>query len=124
MVHRYRHQLIAVGSLAAGALATWILAATGTDGYFFRSLLYPWTFAAVLIAGVVLGVFVPVKTAVAALVPFTAPQPVLAVWQGVSPRTTDTPGLWAVGFAASSVLLVFAVGCIAIGVCVRLMFRR
>ncbi|MBB4706096.1 hypothetical protein [Sphaerisporangium siamense] len=116
--------MIAVVSLAAGALSTWILAATGTDGYFFRSLLYPWMFAAVLITGVVLGVFVPVKTAVAALVPFVAPQPVLAVWQGVSPRTADTPGLWAVGFVASSVLLVFAVGCVAIGVCVRLMFRR
>ncbi|WP_114032766.1 hypothetical protein [Sphaerisporangium album] len=124
MVHRYRLQMIAVASFLAGAFFTWILASTGTDGYFFRSLLYPWMYAVVLIGGLVLGVTVSVKSAVATLVPFAVPQPLTALWQGVGPRPETGGGLWVVGFVSSTVLLVFAVGCIAIGVCVRLMFRR
>ncbi|MEU9890277.1 hypothetical protein [Sphaerisporangium sp. NPDC051011] len=115
--------MIAVVSFLAGAIVTWILASTGTDGYFFRSLLYPWTYAVVLIGGLVLGVTVTVKSAVATLVPFAVPQPLAALWQGIGPRP-ETGGLWVVGFVSSTILLVFAVGCIAIGVCVRLMFRR
>ncbi|GGK77705.1 hypothetical protein Sme01_43650 [Sphaerisporangium melleum] len=111
-------------SLACGVLVTWMLAATGTDGDFFRSLLYPWTCAAVLLAGVILGAAVPVRTALALLVPFSLPQPLLALWQGMNPRPDGDSGLWAVGFTVSALLLVFSVGCVAIGVCVRLMFRR
>ncbi|MEU8265968.1 hypothetical protein AB0B89_02280 [Sphaerisporangium sp. NPDC049002] len=123
MVQRHRHQLIAVIAFVAGAISTWMLSATGTDGDFFRSLMYPWLCAAVLLGGVVLGVFASVRSAVAILVPFAAPQPLLAVWQGVVPRP-EPDSMWAVGFVVSTILLIFAVGCIAIGVCVRLMFRR
>ncbi|MFC4590472.1 hypothetical protein [Sphaerisporangium corydalis] len=125
MVQRHRHQLIAVVSFLAGVGATWILSATGTDGDFFRSLLYPWMCAAFLLAGLVLGVTVSVRGAVATLVPLAVPQQLLAVWQGVTtPADAEEGGLWVVGFAASTILLVFAVGCIAIGICIRLMFRR
>ncbi len=123
MVHRHRHQLIALISLVAGALSTWMLSATGTDGDFFRSLMYPWLCAAVLLGGVVLGVFVSVRSAVAILVPFAAPQPLVALWEGMSPGPEGN-GLWVLGFVTSTVLMVFSIGCVAIGVCVRLMFRR
>ncbi|MDH2423832.1 hypothetical protein [Sphaerisporangium sp. TRM90804] len=130
MVHRHRHHLLALASFAVGAVFTWMLSATGTDGLYFRSGLYPWSCAALLIGGLVLGVTVSVKSAVAALVPFAVPQPLLAMWRGWhSPVTPPEPGrtigeLWGVAFAVSTVLLVFAVGCVAIGICVRLMFRR
>ncbi|MEO3808919.1 hypothetical protein ABGB17_07935 [Sphaerisporangium sp. B11E5] len=123
MTHRYRHRLLAACSFAVGALVTWVLTATGTDGEFFRSLLYPWLFAAVLLGGVLLGVTVSVRTAVATLVPFAIPQALLAGWRGADPAP-DSGGLWLVGLAVSCVLLLFAVGAIAVGVCVRLMFRR
>lgn len=123
MVHRHRHQLIALISLVAGALSTWMLSATGTDGDFFRSLMYPWLCAAVLLGGVVLGVFVSVRSAVAILVPFAAPQPLVALWEGMGPGPEGN-GLWVLGFVTSTVLMVFSIGCVAIGVCVRLMFRR
>jgi hypothetical protein len=119
VVHRHRHRLIAVASFVAGAVVTWMLSATGTDGDFYRSLLYPWMYAAVLFGGVILGVTVSVRSAVAALVPFTVPQLLLAIWQG-----QHEAALWVVGFVASAALLVFAIGSIAIGVCIRLMFRR
>lgn len=123
MTHRYRHRLLATCSFAAGILVTWVLTVTGTDGEFFRSLLYPWMFAAVLLGGVILGVTATVRTAVAALVPFAVPPALLAVWRGADP-TPDSGGLWLVGLAVSCMLLLFAVGAIAVGVCVRLMFRR
>jgi hypothetical protein len=123
VVQRHRHQLIALTSFLAGAIATWMLSVTGTDGDFFRSLLYPWMCAALLLGGLILGVTVPVRSALATLVPFAIPQPLLAMWQGATPHP-DASGLWVVGFVASTILLVFAVGCIAIGICVRLMFRR
>ncbi|WP_214414889.1 hypothetical protein [Sphaerisporangium fuscum] len=123
MVQRHRHQLIAVVSLVVGALSTWVLAATGTDGDFFRSLGYPWVCAAILLGGLVLGVLTSVKGAVATLVPFTAPQPVVALWQGMHADPGGS-GLWVLGFAVSTLLMVFSVGCVAIGVTVRLMFRR
>ncbi|GAA3841991.1 hypothetical protein GCM10022226_75700 [Sphaerisporangium flaviroseum] len=123
MVHRHRHQLIAVISLVAGAISTWVLSVSGTDGDFFRSLMYPWMCAAVLLGGVVLGVAVSVRSAVAVLVPFSVPQPLVAIWDGVTPHP-DGNGLWALGFVTSMVLMVFSIGCIAIGVCIRLMFRR
>lgn len=123
MVHRHRHQLIAVISLVVGAVSTWMLSATGTDGDFFRSLMYPWMCAGVLLSGVILGVALSVRSAVAVLVPFSAPQPLVALWQGVTPHP-DGDGLWVLGFVTSTVLMVFSIGCIAIGVCVRLMFRR
>ncbi|MFC4535141.1 hypothetical protein [Sphaerisporangium dianthi] len=103
---------------------TWMLTATGTDGDFFRSLLYPWTCAGVLLLGLVLGAVVPVRSAVAVLVPFSIPQPLLAVWDGMTPHPDGEGGMWALGFVISTLLLVFSVGCVAIGVCVRLMFRR
>ncbi|WP_424529081.1 hypothetical protein ACOZ38_05600 [Sphaerisporangium viridialbum] len=115
--------MIALISLVAGALSTWMLSATGTDGDFFRSLMYPWLCAAVLLGGVVLGVFVSVRSAVAILVPFAAPQPLVALWAGMSPGPEGN-GLWVLGFVTSTVLMVFSIGCVAIGVCVRLMFRR
>ncbi|GAA1278560.1 hypothetical protein GCM10009677_36080 [Sphaerisporangium rubeum] len=123
MTHRYRHRLLATCSFAAGALVTWVLTVTGTDGEFFRSLLYPWMFAAVLLGGVILGMAATVRTAVAALVPFAVPPALLAVWRGADPAP-DAGGLWLVGLAVSCMLLLFAVGAIAVGVCVRLMFRR
>ncbi|WP_405144587.1 hypothetical protein OG589_42480 [Sphaerisporangium sp. NBC_01403] len=115
--------MIALISLVAGALSTWMLSATGTDGDFFRSLMYPWLCAAVLLGGVVLGVFVSVRSAVAILVPFAAPQPLVALWEGMGPGPEGN-GLWVLGFVTSTVLMVFSIGCVAIGVCVRLMFRR
>ncbi|MEV7967758.1 hypothetical protein AB0O34_17485 [Sphaerisporangium sp. NPDC088356] len=123
MVHRHRHQLIAVISFVAGAISTWMLSLTGTDGDFFRSLMYPWLCAAVLLGGVVLGVFVSARSAVAILVPFAAPQPLVAVWEGVT-SPPEGNGLWVLGFVTSTVLMVFSIGCMAIGICVRLMFRR
>ncbi|MFC6086951.1 hypothetical protein [Sphaerisporangium aureirubrum] len=123
MTHRHRHRLLAACSFAAGALVTWMLSATGTDGEFFRSLLYPWLFAAVLLGGVILGVTASVRTAVAALVPFAVPQALLSGWRGAVPAP-EAGGMWLVGLAVSCVLLLFAVGSIAVGICVRLMFRR
>jgi hypothetical protein len=123
VVQRHRHRLIALISLVAGALFTWLLAATGTDGDFFRSLMYPWMCAAVLLGGVVLGVTVTVRGAVMTVVPFSVSQPLLALWQGLH-GGPDGDDLWVVGFVVSTLLLVFSVGCIAIGVTIRLMFRR
>jgi hypothetical protein len=123
VTHRNRHRLLAVCAFGAGALMTWMLSATGTDGEFFRSLLYPWLFAAVLLGGVILGVTASVRTAVATLVPFAMPQALLSGWRGADPAP-DSGGLWLIGLAISCVLLLFAVGSIAVGVCVRLMFRR
>ncbi|MGW4643039.1 hypothetical protein ACWEN6_31285 [Sphaerisporangium sp. NPDC004334] len=124
MVVRRRHQVMAVISLAGGVALTWTLAATGTDGDFFRSLLYPWTCAGVLLVAVILGAVVRVGSALAVLVPFSLPQPLLAVWDGMTPRPDGEGGLWVLGFTVSTLLLVFSVGCVAIGVCIRLMFRR
>lgn len=124
MIQRHRHRLIAVASFVAGTISTWTLAAHGTDGDFFRSLMYPWLCAAILLGGLILGVTVSVKGAVAVLVPFSAPQPLAAIWDGVTPGPDGDGSLWALGFVTSTVLMVFSIGCIAIGVCVRLMFRR
>jgi hypothetical protein len=123
VVQRHRHQLIALISLVAGAISTWVLSVTGTDGDFFRSLMYPWMCAAVLLGGVALGVAVSVRSAVAVLVPFSAPQPLVAIWDGVTPHPEGN-GLWVLGFVTSTVLMVFSIGCMAIGICIRLMFRR
>ncbi|WP_248964981.1 hypothetical protein [Sphaerisporangium perillae] len=111
-------------SFVAGAISTWMLSATGTDGDFFRSLMYPWMFAAVLLCAVILGATVSVRGAVAALVPFSLPQPLVALWDGMTPHPDGDGGMWVLGFVTSTLLLVFSIGCVAIGVCVRLMFRR
>ncbi|GII75634.1 hypothetical protein Sru01_06160 [Sphaerisporangium rufum] len=123
MLPRYRIPLIAAVSLVAGGFATWAACATGTGGLFFRSPLYPWLFAAVLLGGVGLGATVAVRTAVAVLVPFCAPQLLAAAWGGLTAGAAERR-LWTLGLLPATVLMLFSVGCVATGVCVRLMFRR